>query len=89
MVLLGISYGCSSTLLGAVWPGVYGTLHLGAIRSVIVSAMVFATAAGPGLTGTLIDQGVPLATQLAWAGFYCLVASVVVAIAARRIHCPP
>ncbi|MEM8670584.1 MAG: MFS transporter [Planctomycetota bacterium] len=86
MILLGISYGCSSTLLGAVWPEVYGTLHLGAIRSVIVSAMVFATAAGPGLTGTLIDYGIPLSRQLAWAGVYCLFASLFVAVASWRIQ---
>jgi acetate kinase len=35
MVLLGISYGCSSTLLGAIWPEVYGAAHLGSIRSVL------------------------------------------------------
>ena len=81
MVLLGISYGCSSTLLGAIWPEVYGTTHLGAIRSVIVSAMVFATAAGPGLTGTLIDRGIPLSNQMEWAGVYCLIATGVLAIA--------
>lgn len=86
MVLLGISYGFSSTLFGAVWPEVYGTAHLGSIRSVIVSVMVFATAAGPGLTGTLIDRGVPLSTQMRWAAIYCLVASLVVAAAAAQLR---
>ena len=86
MVLLGISYGCSSTLLGAIWPEVYGAAHLGSIRSVIVSAMVFATAAGPGLTGTLIDRGVSLPTQLQWAGLYCLISSLIVATASRQLQ---
>ena len=72
MVLLGISYGFSSTLFGAVWPEIYGTAHLGSIRSSIVAAMVFATAAGPGLTGTLIDRGIRLPTQMTWFGVYCL-----------------
>ncbi|MDB4338488.1 MFS transporter [bacterium] len=85
MVLIGISYGCSSTLFGAIWPEVYGTLHLGAIRSVIVSFMVFATAAGPGLTGTLIDRGIPLPTQMHWAGFYCLFATLIVGIASLKL----
>ena len=75
MILLGISYGFSSTLFGAVWPEVYGTKHLGAIRSVIVSAMVFATAAGPGLTGTLIDLGVAMSTQFYGMGSYCIAAA--------------
>jgi MFS family permease len=81
MVLLGMSYGFSSTLFGAVWPEVYGTAHLGSIRSIIVSAMVFATAAGPGLTGTLIDRGTPLPAQMTWFGVYCLFAAVLVSSA--------
>lgn len=74
MVTLGISYGISSTLFGALWPEIYGLKNLGAIRSVTVSAAVFATAAGPGLTGTLIDRGIELPTQMIYLGMYCLVA---------------
>jgi hypothetical protein len=74
MVLLGTSYGFSSTLFGALWPEIYGTRNLGAIRSVTVSAAVLATAAGPGVTGTLIDRGIELPTQMVFLGFYCLFA---------------
>ena len=86
MVLLGISYGFSSTLFGALWPETYGTAHLGAIRSVIVSAMVFATAAGPGVTGTLIDRGIPLTTQMTWLGIYCLAAILLMAAASLQLR---
>jgi len=86
MVLLGMSYGFSSTLFGAVWPEVYGTANLGSIRSSIVSAMVFATAAGPGLTGTLIDRGIPLPAQMTWFGVYCLLAALVVSFASLRLR---
>lgn len=86
MGLLGISYGLSSTLLGAVWPEIYGTQHLGSIRSVIVSAMVLSTAAGPGLTGTLIDWGIALPTQIAWLGMYCLVAILFMTFASARVR---
>ena len=86
MVLLGMSYGFSSTLFGAVWPEVYGTAHLGSIRSSIVSAMVFATAAGPGLTGTLIDRGIPLPAQMTWFGVYCLLAALAVSFASVRLR---
>jgi MFS family permease len=74
ILFLGVSYGFSSTLFGALWPEVYGLKHLGAIRSVTVSAAVFATAAGPGLTGTMIDRGMPLPNQMIYLGAYCLVA---------------
>ncbi|MGI9307786.1 MAG: MFS transporter [Gammaproteobacteria bacterium] len=81
MVLLGISYGIAATLFGALWPEIYGLLHLGAVRSVTVSAAVMATAAGPGLTGTLIDLGLSLPTQMLFLGGYCLVAAGMMTLA--------
>jgi MFS family permease len=86
MMLLGVAYGLSSTLFGSLWPEIYGTLHLGAIRSVTVSAMVFATAAGPGVTGTLIDMGIPVPAQMTWIGFYCLAAAGAMALASIRLR---
>lgn len=82
MVFLGVSYGISSTLFGTLWPEVYGTAHLGSIRAVTVSAAVVATAAGPGLTGTLIDQGIALPQQMIFLGIYCLLATLAMSIAA-------
>lgn len=73
MVLVGVSYGISSTLFGALWPEIYGTEHLGAIRSAIIPFMVLSTAVGPFVTGVLIDQGVSLPLQLQALGDYCLV----------------
>jgi MFS family permease len=81
MVLLGISYGIASTLFGSLWPEVYGTANLGAVRSVTVSAAVLATAAGPGITGTLIDRGTSLPTQMLFLGAYCLLAAGAMMIA--------
>lgn len=75
MILLGVSSGISSMMFGSLWPEIYGVAHLGAIRSVTVSAVVLATAAGPGLTGTLIDAGVPLPSQMFFVGLYCLLAA--------------
>jgi MFS family permease len=82
MVLVGTSYGISSTLFGSLWPENYGVLYLGSIRSVTVSAMVLATAAGPGLTGTLIDRGVALTTQMTFIGAYCLLTAGAMTFAA-------
>ena len=72
MFLLGIAYGLSSTLFGALWPELYGTGHLGAIRSVTVSA------------GTLIDRGIAVPQQMNWIGAYCLLATV--AMVAVSVH---
>lgn len=86
MVLLGISYGIASTLFGSLWPEIYGLANLGAIRSVTISAAVLATAAGPGLTGTLIDRGIALPVQIAFLGVYCLVAAGVMTIASVSLR---
>ena len=86
MALLGLSYGVSSTLFGALWPEIYGLKHLGSIRSVMVAILVFATAMGPGLTGYLIDTGIPLPAQIVVMGLYCLVMVAVMSFVARRLR---
>jgi len=80
MALLGISYGIASTLFGALWPEVYGLANLGAVRAITVSAAVLATAVGPGVTGTLIDEGITLPAQMSFLGSYCFLAAVAMAI---------
>lgn len=85
MALLGVSYGFSSTLFGALWPEIYGTRQLGAIRAVVVAMMVCATAVGPGLTGALIDLGVGYPAQIVAMGLYCAAATVLMAIVSRRL----
>ncbi len=84
MAMFGLTYGFSSTLFGALWPEVYGTAHLGAVRAVSMSAMVFATALGPGVTGVLIDLGVGFPSQLLAMGVYCLFAVPVLVVVSRR-----
>lgn len=85
MFLLGISNGFTSTLLGALWPEVYGVANLGGIRAITVSAMVLASAIGPGLTGLLIDHGAGLPHQLLWMAGWCGVASLGLGYASRAI----
>ncbi|MEM8541619.1 MAG: MFS transporter [Pseudomonadota bacterium] len=85
MGLMGISYGFSSTLFGALWPEIYGTKYLGSIRAVTVAMMVFGTAAGPGLTGWLIDIGVPYSNQIMTMAVYCLFAAGIMFVASRKL----
>jgi MFS family permease len=82
MLLHGVSHGVSNTLFGALWPEVYGTRHLGAVRSLIMAAMVIGSALGPGATGWLIDLGVGFEIQLVAMGVYCLVTCVVMGMVA-------
>ncbi|MFC8372911.1 MFS transporter [Streptomyces sp. NPDC057238] len=86
MALYGVTNGLSLTLFGAVWPEVYGTRHLGAIRSVVVAVLVFASALGPGAGGLLLDAGVGQPVQFVALGGYCLVASALVTPVVRRLR---
>lgn len=86
MTLLGISYGFSSTLFGAIWPELYGTEHLGSIRSIIVAMTVFGTAAGPGITGWLIDMNISYSKQIMVMGVYCLCACVGLFFVSRALR---
>jgi MFS family permease len=43
--LMGLGTGASFVIAGALWPELYGTTHLGAIRSFTQAVMVFATGA--------------------------------------------
>jgi len=83
MMLLGVSYGMTSTLFGAVWPEVYGTRHLGSLRAVTVSFMVFMSAAGPGVTGLLIDAGIGFNRQLVVMACFSFGCAVLMAIASN------
>jgi len=85
MFLLGMSYGVSNAVFGAIWPEVYGIRHLGSIRAVTSAAMVFASALGPGLTGWLIDIGVPFEQQLLFMSAYCLLTMLALFAAVRKL----
>jgi MFS family permease len=63
MVLGALTSGSSQALLGALWAELFGTRHLGAIRSVAYAAQVVASALAPGLMGVLLDAGVDIEDQ--------------------------
>lgn len=85
MFLVGVSYGFTAPLVGALWPEVYGVQNLGSVRAIAVAASVAATAIGPGLTGYLIDRGTSLPTQMLVMSGWCILASVVLAFTAPVI----
>ncbi len=85
MFLVGVSYGFTAPLVGALWPEVYGVRNLGSVRAIAVAASVAATAIGPGLTGYLIDTGTPLPTQMLYMSGWCVMATVVLFLVAPVI----
>lgn len=81
IVFLGIGHGIQATLPTAFWVEFFGTRHLGAIKAVSASIMVFGSAVGPGVSGALIDLGWRFPEQMIAIGGYFVVASVLVWIA--------
>ncbi len=75
MVLLAVSVGAYSTLSSPFFAEMYGSLHLGSIKSVTTAAMVFASAIAPVLMGWLIDRGVSMDTMAYGSVAYVLLAS--------------
>lgn len=74
MALLGVAAGSSPPINGAMWPEIYGTRNLGAIRAMNMSVMVMATSISPVLFGYFIDQGVSAAWLYGSCALYVLIA---------------
>lgn len=85
--VVAISQGTLQSLIGAFLPRVYGTRHLGSVRSLQTVLMVISSAIGPGITGLLIDWGIDFPAQGIGMGLWCIALSVMllsVSIKLRR-----
>src|SRR5690606_10121395 len=79
MALLALSIGSAPPISNSLWPEIYGSEHIGAIRSLTVALMVFATALSPVLFGALIDAAVKLSAIMLAAALYVFAASALMA----------
>ncbi|WP_181705276.1 MFS transporter [Chthonobacter rhizosphaerae] len=83
--LAGMTAGGANTLLGALWAELYGTRHLGAVRGLATSGLVFASALSPALVGLLADAGIPVTTTLMALGGYSVAAAGLMGVVAVRV----
>ena len=88
LVCFGLTTGSSGTLTSALWAEVYGTKHIGAIKALIAGLMVFGSAVGPALTGSLIDAGIGLEVQYTAISGYMIFASVLLWLGIRLVDRP-
>ena len=86
LALIGMTTGVGSTVLGALLAELYGTRNLGSIRALAVAGMVFGTALGPGITGSLIDAGIGFRLQCLFMALYIVVVSVIFVRLAAKIR---
>jgi len=80
-----LTQGMSSALWGALLPAVYGTRHLGSVRSLATTVMVVSTAIGPGVTGLLIDLGIDFPQQTLLLAAWCVALSGLGLLVQRRL----
>ncbi|MEM7506683.1 MAG: MFS transporter [Pseudomonadota bacterium] len=86
LALVGFSTGIANAMWGAFWAEHYGTLHLGAIKALATSAMVFGSALGPFVTGWAIDWGWSFPQQCLWLALWCLAMSASYLGVSRRVR---
>ncbi len=84
LVLMGIAQGANATLPAAFWAEFYGTRHMGSIKALATAIMVAGSALGPGITGFLLDAGIPLDTQFGLIAVYFIVVTGMMAVAVGR-----
>ena len=84
LVLTGLTVGFQSTAVGPFWSEMYGNRHLGAIKSLGASAMVFCTALSPIVLGWQIDLGVSMETLALLSAGYVFATSALAWYACRR-----
>ncbi len=84
MLLIGVSTGVYTTTASPFYAERYGTLHLGAIKSVTTAIMVCATAVTPVIMGWALDADVTLSDMAIVAAGYAALASAAAAIGCRR-----
>ncbi len=70
LFFFALTTGFNTTLPNAFWAEFYGTRHLGSIKAMAATVMVFGSAIGPGLTGWGIDMGLGLETQYVLVAVY-------------------
>ena len=85
LALTGITVGFQSTVSAPFWAEMYGSKHLGSIKSLGAALMVFCTAVSPFLFGWLIDLEVSIESLAMASAGYIFLTSLVAYYACRMV----
>ena len=83
MVMMGIHTGLIHTSASALWAELYGPKYLGAIKSLYIALMVFASALGPVVMGMLMDAGLSIYWICTFFGIFILAGALLIVVALR------
>lgn len=84
MMLMGVTTGVYFTGFSALWAELYGARNLGAIKSMTNAMMVFASALGPALVGSMLEWQFSFDRICGLLMLMCVVATVLLVYALRR-----
>ena len=80
-IVFGMVQGLSHTAATPIWAELYGTKHLGGIKAIAQSMMVFASAMSPVILGLMIDQGMSLMALVLVLGSIPIISGIMAMIA--------
>ena len=80
MGFMGISNGLTNVLMSSFWAEIYGVNHLGSIKALTGSFMVFSTALATAVFGVLIDSGYSIENIAVLCSVYTAISIVIVFI---------
>jgi len=84
--LIGITNGLCNVLGSSTWAEIYGVRHIGSIKALTTALMVFATAFGTALFGTLIDTGFSIEQISMFSGIYIFISVFSLFLIRKRIN---
>ena len=89
LLLLAVSVALYNTSFNTLWPELYGVRHLGKVRTLSTTVMVFISAGGPLVMGLLKDWGISYSTQLWTSGIFIFLACIIAWLALRSTDARP
>jgi hypothetical protein len=84
--LMGISNGLANVLGSSTWAEIYGVKHIGSIKALTTSMMVFSTAFGTAVFGIIIDFGYSIEVIAILSFSYIMASNVLIVIFKRKIE---
>ena len=83
---MGISNGLANVLGSSTWAEIYGVKYIGSIKALTTAMMVFSTAFGTAIFGTIIDSGYSIEFIAIISSAYIIIANVLIIIFKRHIE---
>ena len=83
--LMGVSNGLANVLGSSTWAEIYGVKHIGSIKALTTSMMVFSTAFGTAIFGIVIDLGYSIEFIAMLSFTYIIVANILIVLFKSKI----